>query len=108
MGEEDGEDAGLLHHQAAPGQAPRHEQQPSTICLLINPKCPIEAPVERVLFEYTKQNDKTPPSPIISTQTLNHVTGNQSLIKNAIKGTIKNDNTIKGITVNHRFMSTSW
>ena len=69
-GEEDGEDAGLLHHQAAPGQAPRHEQQPSTICLLTNPKCPIEAPMERVLFEYTKQNDKTTPCPIISTQTL--------------------------------------
>ena len=59
-GEEDGEDAGLLHHQAAPGQAPRHEQQPSTICLLTNPKCPIEAPMERVLFEYTKQNNKHP------------------------------------------------
>ena len=44
-----GEDAGLLHHQAAPGHAPRQEPQPSTICLLTIPNCPnIEAPPERV------------------------------------------------------------
>ena len=47
-GKEDGEDAGPLHHQADPDQAPKHEQQPSTICLLTNPKCPMEAPLERV------------------------------------------------------------
>ena len=57
--------------------------------------------MERVLFEYTKQNNKTTPCPIISTQTLNHVTGNQSLVKNAIKGTMKKDNTKKGITLNN-------
>ena len=67
-GEEDGEDAGQHHHQADPGQAPRHERQPSTICSKPIPNCPTKLLWSGYFLEFTKQNEKPPSSPIIPTK----------------------------------------
>ena len=67
-GAEDGEDAGQPHHQADPGQAPRHERQPSTICSKPIPNCPTKLLWSGYFLEFTKQNEKPPSSPIIPTK----------------------------------------